>query len=226
MSKPGFARKIMPPLIAFERAKKEIDSNSQIKIVAVSGPGEPLANPETFQTLRMVREWKKDIHLCMSSNGTLVAENIERLVDLELETLTISMSTASPATASVIYEWAKLENKTLTGIKMGSLIVKKQLLGIQKAASAGIFVKVNTILIPTINQNDIIDLAETISKAGACLQNIVPLVPHGRLESMLPPTKIEIEMVRDQASEYIGQFYHCKQCRSDVVGIPGCDTIL
>lgn len=225
-SKPGYARQVISPKVAVERALLEIEKDSRVRIVAVSGPGEPLANPETFATLEMIREYKDDIHLCLSTNGILLAENVEWLVKLGLKTLTVSMSTSNPDTAEKIYEWARIGEMTLTGSQKGFKVVEEQIRGISRAARSGIFVKVNSILIPTINDHDIVPLAKKVAEAGASLQNIIPLVPNDRLASLSPPSKEEIEVLRNKAEAFIAQFRHCKQCRSDVVGIPGCDVVL
>lgn len=225
-SKPGFAMQVMSPKTAVARAIMEIKKDSRIRIIAVSGPGEPLANPETFETIELIRKYREDIHLCLSTNGTLLADNIQWLVKMGFKTLTVSMSTINPETASRIYEWARLGERTLTGSYMGSMVVEKQIRGISRAARAGIFVKVNSILIPTINDHDIVPLAKTIADAGASLQNIIPLVPNDCLTSMAAPHKEDLEALRNQAATYIDQFRHCYQCRSDVVGIPGCDAVL
>lgn len=216
----------MSPKAAVERAIKEIKKDPRIEIVAVSGPGEPLANPETFETIELIRKYQENIHLCLSTNGTLLANNIDWLVKMGFKTLTVSVSTINPETASLIYEWARLSERTLTGSYMGSKVVEAQIRGISRAARAGIFVKVNSILIPTINDHDIILLAKTIADAGASLQNIIPLVPNDRLAGVTAPKKEEIEALRNQAATYIDQFRHCYQCRSDVVGLPGCDVVL
>jgi nitrogen fixation protein NifB len=73
---------------------------------------------------------------------------------------------------------------------------------------------------------DIIPLARKIALAGAAIQNIVPLVPNDRLSSFRAPSESELLRIRKEASKFIRQFSFCKQCRSDVVGIPGCDRIL
>lgn len=216
----------MSPEVAASRALLEINLDPRISIVAVSGPGEPLANSETFETFELIRERTRDIHFCLSTNGTLLSEKVQWLRMMGFKTLTVSMSTANPSTASRIYEWAVISEKRMTGERMGQIIVDSQLRGISDAANAGLTVKVNTILIPGFNQEDIIDLAESVSDAGAAIQNIVPLVPNDRLSSLLSPSKEAIEEARKQAAEHIKQFRHCKQCRSDVVGLPGCDVIL
>ncbi|MHA1928269.1 MAG: nitrogenase molybdenum-iron cofactor biosynthesis protein, partial [Candidatus Thorarchaeota archaeon] len=69
-------------------------------------------------------------------------------------------------------------------------------------------------------------LSKQIVDSGASLHNIVPLILCGNNQKLRPPTKEELYMARQIASENIPQFKHCKQCRSDVVGIPGSDRIL
>lgn len=216
----------MTPKEAVDRTIMEIKKDSRIRIVAVSGPGEPLANPETFATLEKIRKFRKDIHFCLSTNGTMLADHVQWLVDVGFKTLTVSMSTAKAETASKIYEWASFNERKLTGIQMGSKVVGEQLRGISVAARKGLFIKVNSILIPSINDQDIIPLAKKIVKLGASLHNIVPLVPNAGFANHSPPKNSELEALRAEAEKFIDQFRHCKQCRSDVVGIPGCDVIL
>jgi nitrogen fixation protein NifB len=225
-SKPGISGQIMTPESAVARTRAEIEKNPRLKIVAISGPGEPLTNPETFETLEMIREEFKDIAICVSTNGTLLEDNVDWLRKTQVDTITVSMSTANISTASKIYEWARFGNDILQNEEMGSRIVNSQLRGISKASKAGIHVKVNSILIPEINSEDIPPLAREISRLGAALQNIVPLVPNDSFSDFRAPTIEEISEIRKRASTFMKQFSHCKQCRSDVVGIPGSDRIL
>jgi len=225
-SKPGFSGQIMTPENAVVRTREEIEKNPLLRIVAISGPGEPLANPETFKTLETIRREFKDIAICMSTNGTLLEDKVNWLKKTQVDTISVSMSTASSSTASKIYEWAKFGDDVLQNEDMGSRIVDSQLRGISKASNAGIHVKVNSILIPEINMQDILLLAREIRRAGAALQNIVPLVPNDRFSSYRAPTIKELMDIRKEASNFMKQFSYCKQCRSDVVGIPGFDRIL
>jgi nitrogen fixation protein NifB len=225
-SMPGTSRIIMTPEDAASRAIEELEKRPNLKIVAISGPGEPLANDATLCTLQRVRMAFPAIHFCLSTNGVLLAEQVPNLLRLNVETVSVSMSTVNPQSAARIYEWAILEGDLMHGEKMGKRVIEKQLEGIRRASNAGIRVKVNSILIPSINGGDIDSLARSISKAGATLHNIVPLVPNANMIQMQAPSEREIAMARKTASAYIEQFHHCQQCRSDVVGIPGNDTPL
>ncbi|MFW9974848.1 MAG: radical SAM protein [Candidatus Thorarchaeota archaeon] len=225
-SKPGFSSQIMTPDIAVNRTRIEIDKNPNLKIVAISGPGEPLANIETFETLERIRMEFQDISMCLSTNGVLLSEYVDWLKEVNVATVSVSMSTPCISTASKIYEWARFQNTLVRGEIMASKIIDAQINGIRMASNEGIHVKVNSILIPEINMHDMVNLAGVISRAGAELQNIVPLVPNDKLSSNRAPSFQEIQNIRKEASSFIEQFTYCKQCRSDVVGIPGCDSIL
>ncbi|MGQ4912155.1 MAG: radical SAM protein [Candidatus Thorarchaeota archaeon] len=225
-SKPGYSSRLMSVDEAVSRVEEELARMPNLRIVAVSGPGEPLANHQTMELLDRVREIEPDIKFCLSTNGTLLADKVPRLVSLGVSTISVSVSAISSSVAAQVYEWARFEGERIRGIAMGQKIIERQLHGIRSASRAGLTVKVNTILIPSINTNDIVPLAQAIAEAGASLQNIVPLVPSGNMASLRPPTPEELEMVRTRARQFIPQFTHCQQCRSDVVGIPGFDRVL
>jgi nitrogen fixation protein NifB len=109
---------------------------------------------------------------------------------------------------------------------MGKSIIQKQLGGIERAVALGMIIKVNTILIPDYNVEDITYITQQVAQSGASLQNIVPMIVCGENSNLRTPTKKELNDARLAASKHLRQFTHCKQCRSDVIGIPGQDRIL
>lgn len=225
-SKPGYANTLMRPREAISRAMEEAEKDSRLRIIAISGPGEPLANEESFTTLEGIRKQNESLKFCLSTNGVLLEDCAPRLFELGVTSISVSVSAILAETASKLYEWARMNGKVIRGKEMGKIVIQKQLAGIERAAALGMVVKVNTILIPSINTNDINLLAKEIADSGSSLQNIVPLVPCGNNPSLRSPTANELGFARLTASKHIRQFTHCKQCRSDVVGIPGDDRIL
>ena len=226
MPVPGRSRRVMTPAQAVKVTLDEIEKDPNLRIVAISGPGEPLACPQTFETLRGVRALSVDIEFCLSTNGVLLEEKTKRLVELGARTISVTMSTVSPETASQIYEWAMIDGKRLIGPEMGQKVIDAQLKGISSATKSGVFVKVNSILIPEMNGEQMEALGRALRDAGARLQNIIPLIPFDNMMKERPPTQNELQDARNKASRFMEQFHHCKQCRSDVVGIPGADRIL
>jgi nitrogen fixation protein NifB len=223
-SQPAYANRIISVSEAVEIIERELGTRPNLKIVAVSGPGEPLLNAKALEVFERIGQGHEDVEFCLSTNGTLLDEYSKKLADLKTKTVTVSMSTHRPETANRIYEWAVFDGERLDGPPMASRIVERQLRGIDAAVAEGIKVKVNSIFIPGINNQDLVPLAECLSDHGVSIQNIIPLIPLGRMSERRAPTESEIQGVRHSAAEWLPQFLHCKQCRSDVVGVPGHDT--
>ena len=107
------------------------------------------------------------------------------------------------------------------GLEAAELLLEKQWEGIRAAAEAGLVVKVNTVLLPDINMDEIEDIAKKAAEYGAVIMNIIPLIPLYDFEGSEPPTCEDLNLVRTLAGEYLPQFRLCQQCRADAVGVPG-----
>ena len=223
---PGGCQRTMTTEEAVATLTKEKDRSENLHIVAISGPGEPLYNDETFVTLQKARELYPNIRMCLSTNGLLLNNSLNRLVAVGVDTVSVSMSAIRPETVTNLYSWAMIDSNVVRGSELGLLIPEFQLAGIQAATENGINVKVNTVLIPSLNLQEIPNLSREIKKAGATLQNIIPLIPRGAMGDFSAPTRKLLNKMREETGRIIPQFSHCKQCRSDVVGIPGCDRSL
>jgi nitrogen fixation protein NifB len=80
-------------------------------------------------------------------------------------------------------------------------------------------VKVNTVLIPGINEAEIPQIAERIKGMGAFVMNVMPLIPQADLAHIPAPTAEYLAEVRNNNERIINQMRHCKQCRADAIGL-------
>ncbi|MGQ4872294.1 MAG: radical SAM protein, partial [Candidatus Thorarchaeota archaeon] len=225
MPVPGRAWRTMEVPEALRRLEEELRKRPRLRIVAVSGPGEPLYNDATLALMHAVRRRHSDLEFCLSTNGLLLESFVKELSTLGLHAITVSVHSVEPEIVEKAYEWVKIDGiRIKTGF--GEEVISRQIRGICEAAASGIHVKVNTVLMPDINAGHIESVARVVSEAGAKIQNIMPLVPCGSLCGGRAPTPDELARARQAASAHIDQFLGCKLCRSDVVGIPGFDTVL
>ncbi|MFX1452754.1 MAG: radical SAM protein [Promethearchaeota archaeon] len=225
-NRPGVSASIMKPLEALEVLRTALKKMPQIKVVGIAGPGEPLANPNTFETLRLVHEEFPQLIKCIASNGLLLSEKVDELKKVGVTTVTVTINAVDPEVASKIYPFVIYKGKTLTGIEGAKILLKKQMEGVEKASSAGMLVKINTVLIPEINFNEIEKISLEAARRGAVIHNIIPLIPIYNFKNTPKPTDEQIKKARTISLKYLPQFRVCKQCRADAMGIPGLEKCL
>ena len=223
-SRPGVTSQVLKPKEALERVDQVLEKYHYIKVVAVAGPGEPLANEETFETLRLVGEKYPNIILCISTNGLLLPDKIQELDRLGVCNITVTMNAIDPEIGQHIYDYVIYEGKRYEGLEAAELLCRQQLKGIEEAVRLKKIVKVNTVIIPGINDKHIIDIAHKIKSMGVFIHNIMPLIPQYKFAHIKPPSPEEKRKLQDELGKIIKQMKHCRQCRSDAIGKLGCDV--
>ena len=213
--RPAVTREIMVPEKAVAHVSFHMDD--RLRVVGIAGPGEPLCNEATFETLSLVGSKFPHLILCVATNGLLLHEKAPILKSMGVQTVTVTMNTANPETVPKLY--AHIQGKM--NRKVAETFIEKQLQGIETCANMGMVIKVNSILIPEININELEEVALHSRKRGASMQNITPLIPLAEFSGLRAPTCAEIQDVRSRCERILPQFRLCKQCRADAVGIPG-----
>ena len=222
-SRPGVTSKVLTPQEALERVREVLEKVHYIKVVAVAGPGEPLFNEETFETFQLVRDAFPNLMRCVSTNGLLLPERIDDLVDLDVGTVTVTLNAVDPEIGKEIYSFVNYHGKIYKGKESAEILLRNQLEGIREAVKREIVIKVNTVLIPTVNDKHIVEVAKTVGEMGVYLQNVIPLIPQSKFAHISPPTPQEKQAMQDACSHYMRQMKHCRQCRSDAIGRLGHD---
>jgi len=222
-SRPGVTSRVIVAEEAVSRVAAVIKLCPEVKVAAVAGPGEPLFNEETFNTFRLIDRAYPDLYKCVSTNGLLLPDKVGELKELGLNTLTVTVNAVDPVVAAQIYSFVNYKGRRTEGCEAASLLLHNQILGIQMAIEADITVKVNTVLIPGINDEHIIEVAGTVGKLGVYIQNIIPLIPLSRFSHLPKPSIEEKKELQKKCSEYVTQMTHCRYCRADAAGLLGKD---
>ncbi len=219
--RPGVAGAILTPEEALARVDEYVKKMPNLRVVGIAGPGESLANEETFETLKLVHEKYPELIKCVASNGLLLPEKVEKLVEVGVTSVTVTINAVDPEIGAKIYSFVRYHDKTYRGIEGAGFLIENQFLGIKRASAAGLNVKVNTVLIPEINFEQVKEIARKAKENGAMLMNIIPLIPLNKFEKERAPDCDELTIARTLAEEFLPQFRLCRQCRADAVGVPG-----
>jgi nitrogen fixation protein NifB len=227
MQHPGWARTVLSPREAVEFIRELIDARADRAgteghdfVAGVAGPGDPLANDETFETLEQIHHEYPDLITCLSTNGLLLEQKLSRIIEVGVSALTVTVNALDWEVGRQIYSWARFDGKTFRGKEAAKIIITNQMKGIRAALEAGLALKINTVLIPGVNDGHVRELAAFLGRAGVRLMNIMPLIPAGRLKDHRAPTCSELHEARSDCEKMIPQFWWCKQCSADVVHFP------
>jgi nitrogen fixation protein NifB len=199
-----------------------------LTVVGVAGPGDPFANSvETMETLRLVRREFPNILLCVATNGLGIVEHIDELVELKVSHVTMTINTMNPAVGAKIYRWVRHEQKVYRGIEGAELLLARQKQALAYLKETPILVKINSILIPGINDQEIGLVSDEARQMGAEIMNTMAMVPvkGTPFESLGEPTKVAMAAARLVAQAHLPQMEHCARCRADACGLIGEEAL-
>lgn len=219
-SRPGVTSSILTPGQAswfFD----EISSEIPISVAGIAGPGDPFANSEqTLKTMRLIRQSHPEVILCVSTNGLNVLPSVNDLAEIGVSHVTITINSINADIGAKIYKWIKVGKRIFRGVEGANLLLENQLAAIASLKDHGIIVKVNSIIIPGINDHHIVDISKDMAKRGVDIFNCIPMIPvAGTAFSDLEEPGHDIMFdIKKRAGAFLPQMRHCQRCRADAVG--------
>ncbi|WP_168565423.1 radical SAM protein [Crateriforma spongiae] len=227
-SRPGVSSTLLTPEQSLTYLNKVVDLvDTPITVVGIAGPGDPFANADkTMRTLRLVREHHPSMLLCVASNGLEIAPHVEELAELKTSHVTLTINAIDPQISAKIYRFARLGRKVLRGIEAAEALLDQQLDAIDLLKSHGMTVKVNSIVMPGINDHHIPDIARLASRLEVDYHNCMALYPLADtpFADLDEPDAAMMTDIRDRCGEFVPQMEHCQRCRADAAGMLGEDN--
>jgi nitrogen fixation protein NifB len=223
-SRPGVTSSVLSPSQALAYLDRAIEKAPYLKVVGIAGPGDPFANPEeTMETLRLVREKYPEMLLCVATNGLNAEPYVAELAQLQVSHVTLTVNAVDPEIGAQIYAWVRDERAIYRNEAAASLLWERQKQAIAALKNNGVIVKINTIVVPGINDAHTEDVAIEMRALGADIMNCIPLYPvkdtpfADREQLGAEPMR----RLRKTVQDYLPQMEHCTRCRADAVGLLG-----
>ncbi len=221
-SRPGVTSTVLSPGQALAYLEKVMEKRDDIAVVGIAGPGDPFANAEaTMETFRLVREAFPEMILCLSTNGLGLTEDyVKELAELQVSHVTITMNGTDPEVAGKVYAWARDNTRIYRGTAAGEIMIERQLQAIRWIKEYGMIAKINSIIVPGVNDEHIPEIAKTVSGMGADIMNCIPLLPtkDTAFENLQEPDAKMRFALRLKCGDYVNQMTHCARCRADAIG--------
>lgn len=219
--RPGVARGLLNPEQALEIVSRAIKLCPQITVIGIAGPGDTLMTDHAIRTFELIHAAFPHLINCLSTNGLLLPEKAEQVAKAGVETVTVTVNAVDADILAQINPDVLYRRRWYRGEEAAAILIANQLMGIRRMAALGGVVKVNTVLVPGINQEHVGDVAREVAAAGASLINVIPLIPQHDFAHIEAPGAPELDRARKEAGRHLSVFSHCQRCRADACGIPG-----
>ncbi|WP_442855185.1 nitrogenase cofactor biosynthesis protein NifB [Bradyrhizobium sp. CCGE-LA001] len=229
-SRPGVVSEKLTPEQAARKLVAVAASIPQLSVIGIAGPGDSLANPrKTFKTFELIAAAAPDIKLCLSTNGLDLPDHVDTISRCKIDHVTITINMIDPEIGARIYPWIFFNHKRYTGTEASKILTSRQLKGLEMLSERGVLCKINSVMIPGINDQHLIEVNRAVKSRGAFVHNIMPLISspeHGTafgLNGQRGPTAHELKALQDACEGQINMMRHCRQCRADAIGLLGDD---
>ena len=161
--------------------------------------------------------------LCVATNGLNLTPYADELARLRVSHVTVTVNAVEPRIGQHVYAWVRDGRSVFRGEAAAELLWERQREAIRELKARDLVVKINTILIPGINDQHIEDVARTMRDLGVDVLNCVPMYPVANtpLADVPEPSPPMVAEARRQAGQYLPLMHHCTRCRADAAGLLG-----
>jgi len=221
-NRPGVTSSVISPQQALYRLERVLEQMPFISVAGIAGPGDAFCEPGlTLDTFKLIRSKDLKIALCVSTNGANLIEYIPNLRDLKVQFITVTINAIDPGIGAILYKKVKTPGGIKGGTEGAGWLIDRQMRAVSMLKSSRFTVKINSVIVPGVNDSHIPFLAKRMQSLGADLMNLIPLIPLPAtdLAEFDPPHPAEIKRLRSLAGQYVPQMYHCGRCRSDAAGL-------
>lgn len=225
-SRPGIASHRLTPDQALRMAMAVASDVPQLSVVGIAGPGDACYDwKKTKATLLPIAREIPDVKLCISTNGLALPEHVDELVDMNIGHVTITINMVDPNIGTKIYPWIFYRGRRYNGVDGARILHERQMLGLELLTERGILTKVNSVMIPGVNDEHLIEVNKWVKDRGAFMHNVMPLISepsHGTFYALTGqrcPEPFELDALRDRLQSATKVMRHCRQCRADAVGL-------
>ena len=194
----------VPEAIAILQRAME-DSPDSITMVAISGPGDPLATPDiTLSTISQIKDLYPKLKVGLKTYGIGSEKLASALASAGLDYVEIQVDAMRSEMLEKLYAWIRPGKRTIKISDATPLLISEQRNGVPALKFHEIKVCIHTTLYSGYNIDTVGKIARDMGELGADGIALSVYTPLPETEILLEsPTKEEIQQAKSDASEYL-----------------------
>ena len=84
---------------------------------------------------------------------------------MNVDHVTITINMVDPEIGAKIYPWIYFRNRRWTGVEASQILHERQMLGLEMLTARGVLTKINSVMIPGINDEHLIEVNRWVKAA-------------------------------------------------------------
>jgi nitrogen fixation protein NifB len=201
---PSYLSRTMTPGQAVNWAMSAVARDHRHRVIKISGPGEPLCNHQTFEVFKRLQSRLQDYIFGISTNGLLLEEKLDKLLQLDVSMVDLSINAVAPNIISKLYSKLILDGNVISEPdKVVKILRERQMSALEICRKYKLITKINTLYFPGINDNDIVDVAEMCSNYGISSMCLISGYPGGKFIRMRLPSVEEMTGLQKRISAIV-----------------------
>ncbi len=154
------------------------ERGKSVSIVAISGPGDPLATPEiTLHAITEIRRRYPHIQIGLSTLGIGSDRLAGDLTRAGANYIAVEVNGVRSEILEKLYAWIRPGQKTLKISEAAKLLIMEQRNGVPALKFHNLTVGVHTTLYPGYNTDHVVKISSEMMELGADTISLVPYVP-------------------------------------------------
>ena len=93
-------------------------------------------------------------------------DHVDTIASYNVDHVTITINMVDPEIGAKIYPWVFYKHKRYTGVEAAKLLTERQLQGLEMLTARGILCKVNSVMIPGINDKHLVEVNRRSNRAA------------------------------------------------------------
>ena len=163
---PGVVSEKLTPDQARRKVIAVANEVPQLSVLGIAGPGDACYDWKKSQaTFSAIAKDIPDIKLCISTNGLALPDRVDELADMNVDHVTITINMVDPEIGAKIYPWIYFRNRRWTGVEASQILHERQMLGLEMLTARGVLTKINSVMIPGINDEHLIEVNRWVKAA-------------------------------------------------------------
>lgn len=110
----------------------------EITVAGIAGPGDTLATDYALGTFKLIKEHFPNLIKCMSTNGLLLYERAEEIIEVGIDSLTVTVNAVDPKIEAKLNKYIIYHGEKIEGTRAAKILIENQLKGIKRIAEVGI----------------------------------------------------------------------------------------